>query len=114
MSCLKACDIETNRRSVAYRLQRHISRRLVADQSATSQRVVGDLLATYATSSQSNLVAASLLCMFKGQLATDFNGLLVGDSKKTVPQPLQPLCDVNFFLGGPHGHFGKVAKFQRS
>ena len=75
-----------------------LSRRLVADQSLTSRRLVGNHLATYATPSRSNSVAASLLCMFKRQLATDFNRRLVGDLKKTFPRPLQPLCDFSFFL----------------
>ena len=109
MSCLKARDIENNPRSIAdlsaigCRLvadwsQRNLSRRLVADQSLTSRRLVGDHLATYATSLQSNSVAASLLCMFKRQLATDFNRRLVGDFKKTFPRPLQPLRGFSFFL----------------
>ena len=99
MSCLKARDIKpnpaisrrlvgdrspTSRRLVADRSQRYFSRRLVADQSATGRRLVSDHLATYATSSRSNSVAASLLCMFKRQLATDFNRRLVGDFKKTL------------------------------
>ena len=110
MSCLKARDSETNtgsvadyrsptsRRLVADRSQRNLSRRLVAVRSPTSRRLVGDHLATYATSSRSNSVVASLLCMFKRQLATDFNRRLVGDFKKTFPRPLQPLCDFSFFL----------------
>ena len=88
----------TSRRLVTDRLQRNLSRRLVADQSPTSRRLVGNHLATYATSSRSNSVAASLLCMFKRQLATDFNRRLVGDKKKTFPRPLQPLRDFSFFL----------------
>ena len=88
----------TSRRLVADRSQRYFSRRLVADQSATGRRLVGDHLATYATSSRSNSVAASLLCMFKRQLATDFNRRLVGDFKKTFPRPLQPLRDFCFIL----------------
>ena len=64
----------------------------------TSRRLVGNHLATYATSSRSNSVAASLLCMFKRQLATDFNRRLVGDLKETFPRPLQPLRDFGFFL----------------
>ena len=88
----------TSRRLVTDRLQRNLSRRLVADQSPTSRRLVGNHLATYATSSRSNSVAASLLCMFKRQLATDFNRRLVGDLKKTFPRPLQPLRDFSFFL----------------
>ena len=88
----------TSRRLVTDRLQRNLSRRLVADQSPTSRRLVGNHLATYATSSRSNSVAASLLCMFKRQLATDFNWRLVGDLKKTFSRPLQPLRDFNFFL----------------
>ena len=88
----------TSRRLVADRSQRNLSRRLVADQSLTSRRLVGDHLATYATSSRSNSVAASLLCMFKRQLATDFNRRLVSDFKKTFPRPLQPLRDFSFFL----------------
>ena len=110
MSCWKARCIETNprsvaddrsptsRRFVADRSQRILSRRLVAAQSLTSQRLVGDHLATYATSSRSNSVAASLLCMFKRQLATDFNRRLVGYFKKTFPRPLQPLRDFSCFL----------------
>ena len=109
MSCWKARCIETNPRSVADKSaigrrligdwsQRNLSRRLVADQSLTSRRLVGDHLATYATSSRSNSVAASLLCMFKRQLATDFNRRLVGDFKKTFPRPLQPLRDFSCFL----------------
>ena len=109
MSFLKARDIGTNprsiagdqsptiRRLVAERSQRNLSRQLVADQSLTSRRLVGDHLATFATSSRSNSVAASLLCMFKRQLATDFNRRLVGDFKKTFPRPLQPLRDYNFY-----------------
>ena len=88
----------TGRRSVADRSQRNLSRRLVADQSLTSRRLVGNHLATYATPSRSNSVAASLLCMYKRQLATDFNRRLVGDLKKTFPRSLQPLCDFSFFL----------------
>ena len=107
MSCLKARDIETNPRPVADLSA--IGRRLVAigrseicvgDWSPIDPRLVGDHLATYATSSRSNSVAASLLCMFKRQLATDFNRRLVGDLKKTSPRPLQPLCDFSFFLVG--------------
>ena len=106
MSCLKAfvtlkpiCNRSpTSRRSVADRSQRNLSRRLVADQSPTSRRLLGDHLATYATSSRSNSVAGSLLCMFKRQLTTDFNRRLVGDFKKTFPRPLQPLRDFCFFL----------------
>ena len=88
----------TSRRLVTDRLQRNMSRRLVADQSPTSRRLVGNHLATYATSSRSNSVAASLLCMFKRQLATDFNRRLVGNFKKTFLRPLQPLRDFRFFL----------------
>ena len=87
----------TSRRLVADRSQQNLSRRLVADQSLTSRRLVGDHLATYATFSRSISVAASLLCMFKRQLATDFNRRLVGDFKKTFPRPLQPLRDFSFF-----------------
>ena len=78
--------------------QPNLNRRLVADRSPISRRLVGDYLATNATSSRSNSVAASLLCMFKRQLATDFNRRLVGDFKKTFPRPLQPLRDFSFFL----------------
>ena len=88
----------TSRRLVAERSHQNLSQRLVADQSLTSRRLVGDHLATYATSSRSNSVAASLLCMFKRQLATDFNRRLVGDFKKTFPRPLQLLRDFSFFL----------------
>ena len=107
MSCLKAHGIETNPRSVLVGdrspklpigRSEFLRRRLVADQSPTSRRLVGNHLATYATPSRSNSVAASLLCMFKRQLATDFNRRLVGDLKKTFPRPLQPLCDFSFFL----------------
>ena len=88
----------TSRRLITDRLQRNLSRRLVADQSPTNRRLVGNHLATYATSSRSKSVAASLLCMFKRQLATDFYWRLVGDLKKTFPRPLQPLRDFSFFL----------------
>ena len=71
---------------------------LVGDWSPINRRLVGDHLATYATSSRSNSVAASLLCMFKRQLATDFNRRLVGDFKKTFSRPLQPLRDFCFIL----------------
>ena len=87
----------TSRRLVADRSQRNLSRRLVADQSLTSRRLVGGYLASYATPSRLNSVAASLLCMFKRQLATDFNRRLVCDFKKTFPQPLQQLRDFSFF-----------------
>ena len=107
MSCLKTCDIETDRlvgdrspnsrQLVVDSSKRYFSRRLIADQSAISRRQVGDHLATYATSSRSNSVAASLLCMFKRQLATDFNRRLVGDFKKTFPRLLQPLRNFSFF-----------------
>ena len=44
----------------------------VADpQSLTSQRVVGDRLATTEPSSSPKSFAVRLLCMLKGQLATD-------------------------------------------
>ena len=98
MTLKPICDRSPSRRLVAVRSQRNLSRRLVADQSPTSRRLLGDHLATYATSSRSNSVAASLLCMFKRQLATDFNRRLVGDFKKTFPRPLQPLRDFSFFL----------------
>ena len=72
-------------------------RNLVGDWSAINRRLVGDNLATYATSSRLNSVVASLLCMFKRQLATDFNRRLVGDFKKTFLRPLRPLRDFSFF-----------------
>ena len=88
----------TSRRLVADRSQHNLSRRLFADQSLTSRRLVGDHLATYATFSRSNSVAASLLGMFKRQLATDFNRQLVGNFKKTFPRSLQLLRYFSFFL----------------
>ena len=87
----------TSRRLVADRSQRNLNRRLIANQSPTSRRLVEDHLATCATSWRSNSVAVSLLCMFKRQLATDFNRRLVGDFKKTFPLPLQPLRDFSFY-----------------
>ena len=91
MSYLKACDIEINPRSVADYWS-PTSQQLVArgrmeisvgnwSPIKPARRLVGNHLATYAT----NSVAASLLCMFKRQRATDFNRRLVGDFKKTFP-----------------------------
>ena len=91
----------TSQQLVADRWQGNFSWQLVADQAPTfadnlAWRQVGDNLVTYATSSRSNLVAASLLCMFKRQLTTDFNRQLVGDFKKTFPGPLHSLRNFSF------------------
>ena len=99
--CIRVQIVHMNMQLVFDSSKRHFSRRLIADQSATSRRLVGDHLATYATSSRSKSVAASLLCMLKRQLATDFNRRLVGDFKKTFPRPLQPLRDFSFFSREP-------------
>ena len=77
----------TSRRLVTDSSQRYFSRCLVADTLVTGRRLLGDHLATYATSSRSNSVAASLLCMFKRQLATDFNWLA------TSRKPFRDLCN---------------------